>query len=222
MATRDAIRAVRIGGLASVAVIALVAAAPPSHALPALLSPSAPADPTAPLVALAGLVAWTLLAWLSLVCAVTLAGRLPGTAGRAAAGLARHMAPAAVRRLVALALGATLTTGVAGSTTAYAAPPAPRPVAASLDWPTGAATPELDWAAAPVAARQVNGETVVVRAGDSLWAIAAAHLPDDATVVTVAQAWPAWWEANRDAVGPDPGLIHPGLHLTPPSSSTSS
>jgi hypothetical protein len=225
MAAQDAARALRLGGLASIAVIALVAAAPPSRALPALLSPSAAADPAAPLVALIALVAWALLVWLSLVGTVTLAGGLPGVAGRAAAGVARRIAPAAVRRLVALALGATLTTGVAGSATAYAAPPGPPgpgPVAASLDWPTAAPTPELDWAAAPVAAPQVNDETVVVGPGDSLWAIAAAHLPDDAPEVAVAQAWPAWWAANRDAVGPDPGLIHPGLQLTPPSSSTSS
>lgn len=222
MAAQVTARAVRLGGLASIAVIALLAAAPPSRALPALLSPSAAADPTAPLVALIALVAWALLVWLSLVSVVTLAGRLPGVAGQAAAALARRMAPAAVRRLVALALGATLATGVAGSTTAYAAPPAPGPVAASLDWPTAAPTPELDWAAAPVAAPQVSDETVVVGPGDSLWAIAAAHLPEDAPEVAVAQAWPAWWAANRDAVGPDPGLIHPGLQLTPPSSSTSS
>jgi hypothetical protein len=225
MEMRDATRAVRIGGAAAVAVMALVVTAPPSRTLPALLSPSATADPTAPLVALAALVAWALLAWLSLVGAVTLAGRLPGMTGRAATGLVRHMAPPAVRRLIALALGLTLTTGVAGSATAYAAaptPPAPRPVAASLDWPTASPTPELDWAAAPIAAPQVNDETVVVRPSDSLWAIAAAHLPEDAPDMAVAQAWPAWWAANREAIGPDPALIHPGLQLTPPRSSTSS
>jgi nucleoid-associated protein YgaU len=222
MATRNASGAVRTGGLAAIAVIALVATAPPSRAMPALLSPAAAADPTAPLVALAALVAWALIAWLSLVGVLTLAGRLPGVAGRAAAGAARRIAPAAVRRVVAMALGVTLTTGVAGNVTAYAAPPEPRPVAASLDWPTAAPTPELDWSAAPLLARRVSDETVVVRPGDSLWAIAAAHLPEDAAGVAVANAWPAWWAANRDAVGPDPGLIHPGLHLTPPSSSTSS
>jgi nucleoid-associated protein YgaU len=61
-----------------------------------------------------------------------------------------------------------------------------------------------------------------VRPGDSLWAIAAAHLGRHATDAEVAQAWPTWWAANRDAVGSDPGLIHPGLQLDPPAGSTPS
>ena len=38
---------------------------------------------------------------------------------------------------------------------------------------------------------------VVVRRGDSLWAIAARHLGPDASDAEIARAWPAWFEANR-------------------------
>jgi resuscitation-promoting factor RpfA len=62
---------------------------------------------------------------------------------------------------------------------------------------------------------------LVVRSGDSLWSIAAASLrvagtaaPTDAQV---AQAWPRWWAANREAVGDDPDLLLPGTVLRPPA-----
>jgi nucleoid-associated protein YgaU len=94
-----------------------------------------------------------------------------------------------------------------------------------LDWPTPptpAGAPSLDWsphvsppAAAPV--RATVPAAVVVQPGDSLWAIAADHLPPGAGNAQIAQAWPTWWSANRAAVGPNPDLIHPGLSLTPPS-----
>jgi nucleoid-associated protein YgaU len=61
---------------------------------------------------------------------------------------------------------------------------------------------------------------VVVRAGDSLWAIAEASLRSagrPATDQQVAQAWPRWWAANREAVGDDPDLLHPGTVLRPPA-----
>jgi nucleoid-associated protein YgaU len=60
---------------------------------------------------------------------------------------------------------------------------------------------------------------VVVKPGDSLWAIAADHLPSPATDAQIARAWPRWWAANRDAVGAAPDLIHPGLRLRPPAPS---
>lgn len=59
---------------------------------------------------------------------------------------------------------------------------------------------------------------VVVRAGDTLWAIAAAHLGPHATVRDVAEAWPRWYAANRDVIGPDPDLILPGQELQVPGS----
>jgi nucleoid-associated protein YgaU len=55
-----------------------------------------------------------------------------------------------------------------------------------------------------------------VRPGDCLWSIAAAHLGRDATARSIDRAWRAVYDANRDAVGPDPSLIHPGLILSLP------
>jgi len=58
---------------------------------------------------------------------------------------------------------------------------------------------------------------VTVRPGDTLWSIAAEHLPASADVGDIAAAWPAWYEANVDVVGTDPDLIHPGQELVPPA-----
>ncbi|MCM2579168.1 LysM peptidoglycan-binding domain-containing protein [Streptomyces sp. MTZ3.1] len=44
-----------------------------------------------------------------------------------------------------------------------------------------------------------------MKAGDSLSAVAAAH--------DLNGGWTALYEANRDRLGPDPDLIHPGEHL---------
>lgn len=59
--------------------------------------------------------------------------------------------------------------------------------------------------------------TVTVERGDSLWAIAARHLPAGATDAQIAAAWPAWYHANAAAIGPDPDLIRPGQVLVVPA-----
>ncbi len=59
--------------------------------------------------------------------------------------------------------------------------------------------------------------TVVVAAGDSLWAIAARHLPAGATDAQIADAWPRWYQANASVVGPDPDVIQVGQVLTAPA-----
>jgi len=65
-------------------------------------------------------------------------------------------------------------------------------------------------------ARGAARDQVVVLRGDSLWTIAAAHLPDGATAADVAAAWPRWYEANRDVVGDDPDVLLPGQILRIP------
>ncbi|MGY2003731.1 transglycosylase family protein [Blastococcus sp. SYSU DS1024] len=78
----------------------------------------------------------------------------------------------------------------AGSATAPAAAPAPAPARA---------------AEAPAPAPADAGQQYTVQAGDTLSRIAASAGVD----------WLAVYEANRDVIGADPGLIYPGqvLHL---------
>jgi nucleoid-associated protein YgaU len=58
---------------------------------------------------------------------------------------------------------------------------------------------------------------VVVRPGDSLWAIAAARLGADASQARVAAEWPRWYATNHDSIGADPALIKPGQLLHAPA-----
>lgn len=58
--------------------------------------------------------------------------------------------------------------------------------------------------------------TVVVRPGDTLWAIAARSLPTGATTSQIAEACARWHAANRDVIGDNPNLIFPAQRLTPP------
>lgn len=228
-------RAVRCSGLAALALL-LLAAPRPTAALAALTAAVDTAahtaahtagqggDPTGPVVAAAALAAYLLVGWLLVVSALTLGEQLPGTLGRAAGALSRRVAPAAVRRGVALTLGLTLSAGALGSTAASASPRTPGAAdaraaraTASLDWPAGppVVAPALDWAPEKPAA---PGPSVVVAPGDSLWTIAAAHLPAGAGNARIARAWPSWWAANRDVLGANPDLIQPGTPLHAPPS----
>ena len=123
----------------------------PADALRLLGTPgAAAADPTLPLVALAVLSAWLLTGWLVLAAALTVATRVPGRAGRAAAAAARRAAPAAVRRVLEVALGLSVTAGAVTAAPAAAQTPAPQP-AVSVDRP-GVPAPALDWPTAPATA----------------------------------------------------------------------
>ena len=77
--------------------------------------------------------------------------------------------------------------------------PAPASPPATRGTPTGAHT------------------TVVVLRGDSLWSIAATHLPRGATDAEIAAAWPLWYRANVSTIGPDPNRIVPGQILAVPA-----
>ena len=53
-----------------------------------------------------------------------------------------------------------------------------------------------------------------VEAGDTLWDIAAAHLPPaERSVGRVHRYWQQVYRANRPVIGADPDLIHPGTRL---------
>jgi hypothetical protein len=217
-------RNLRSGAPAAAGAALLLTAPAPGTAVGTLQTATAAPDPLAPLLALVALIAWALVGWLLLVAAGSLATRLPGTAGRVAAAGTRRVAPAAVRRLVEVSLGLTVAVGALGASPAAASPQIPPPAAAAtLDWPAEppSPVPSLDWnpgSADHVAPRSHVATTpVVVRPGDSLWSVAADHLPPCASNAQIARAWPTWWAANRTAVGADPDLIHPGLPLTPPA-----
>jgi nucleoid-associated protein YgaU len=65
----------------------------------------------------------------------------------------------------------------------------------------------------PVAERS----PVVVQRGDTLWAIARDRLGPGAEVAATAREVERWHAANREVIGQDPDLIHPGQRLDPPS-----
>jgi nucleoid-associated protein YgaU len=110
-------------------------------------------------------------------------------------------------------------------------PPAQRPpivAAAPIDAPPRSApavaatpTPTASPAQAPAVAATDQRRTVTVRPRDSLWQIAARSLGARASDAAVAAAWPRWWATNRDVIGADPDLIHPGEQLTPPAATPS-
>lgn len=66
--------------------------------------------------------------------------------------------------------------------------------------------------AEPVIARR----ELAVRAGESLWTIAARELGPGASEVEIAARWPLWYQANRNVIGADPNVLLPGQLLSPP------
>jgi hypothetical protein len=114
---------------------------------------------------------------------------------------ARRGVPAGLRRLVLAGCGVAL---VAGASPALATPgPVPLTATPVVVVPATAAP-------ATVAPR------VVVRPGDSLWAIAARHLPAGASDRQVADQWHRIYATNRAVIGDDPDVLHPGQRLEIP------
>jgi hypothetical protein len=60
-------------------------------------------------------------------------------------------------------------------------------------------------------------DEVQVRPDDCLWLIAAQRLGPDASPSAVAAAWPQWYAANEQVIGPDPSLLQPGEVLHAPT-----
>lgn len=183
------------------------------------------------LVAVAGATAAAISAHLSLVALLLLATPRRGRLHRAV----ERVTPAAWRRIVGIvaagALSAGLTVPAAAGTDASDAGWVPEPITASPDGgapqDTATSAPLQDSADADAAASQ--GATAPLRsphtvvAGDSLWSITADALDgtsgdgaDSRDDAAIAAAWPALYEENRDVVGDDPGLIHPGQRLAIP------
>jgi hypothetical protein len=146
------------------------------------------------------------LAWLFVV---TLLLVLEPRAGRELTALAG--CPRAVRRALVTLCGVALS-GAALVTPAQAHGDHAAARESSLDGlrlPDRMSGPEQPHPAA-------TPHTVVVHPGDTLWAIAADHLPTGAAPAAVDHAWRSLYTANRAVIGPDPDLIHAGTELRLP------
>jgi hypothetical protein len=60
-------------------------------------------------------------------------------------------------------------------------------------------------------------DSVLVRAGDTLWGITQRWLGPRSGPAEIARQWPRWYAANRAVIGPNPDLILPGERLVPPA-----
>lgn len=170
------------------------------------------------LVAALSLIGLALHAWLSFGAVISILSTrrwwLAGLSARAA----NLVVPGWWRRTVCGVLGSAVVSVplVAGMPAAISAPPL---ADHSSSWPSSG--PSLDGLPYPDrplgASRPQATASLVVRRGDTLWDIAAAQLGRRAGSANIAAAWPAWYRANREVVGPDPDLILPGTALIPPS-----
>lgn len=194
------------------------------RALPATPT-AAPADAVADVAAVLALVAWT---WLLLGAIVTIAD---GVTRRPGSSLARRVAPPTWRRLVLAAVGiGALSAPAAVAHASPGEPPSEVTVAARHDPGRAPATvaeairglPLPDRPYGRLAAILADPKRVVVRPGDSLWAIAERHLGPQASAAAIETEWPRWYAANRALIGPDPDLITPGMVLHAPETKAAS
>lgn len=170
--------------------------------------------PQTVLVVALSVLGWLLLGWFTLAGTALALSRLPGRVG----GLARGLCPALGARVLAGILGGAAAGVLAAPAAASAASgPATWP---SLDWAPATAAPASTPAPVPVRADpppRPLPPLVTVRPADTLWRIAAEHLPPGASDAAVAAAWPRWYAANRAVIGADPDLLHPGERLRAPA-----
>lgn len=108
------------------------------------------------------------------------------------------------------------------TTPAATTPSAPPTTLPSPQWPQILPTPRPH-TVSPTPSRPRPGgpaptatETETVRAGDSLWLIAARRLGSDATPQRIAASWPRWFAANASVIGADPDHLVPGEILRAP------
>jgi LysM repeat protein len=217
--TGTAVRAALVAGFAAVGGVVLW------RLRPALSAGSAP---DADIVLACTWLAWGLAGYLVTAVAATSLAHLGAAFGLASQSLAR-IAPSRLRRVIDALVTLSVAASIVG-TGASAAVAAPRagadPVVATqsvngsqldgsgLDWPgLGAASTPVAPSHAPA---PQPADAVLVRPGDTLWSIAARHLPTGASGALITRAWHAWYDANRTVIGPNPSVIHPGQRLVAP------
>ena len=100
--------------------------------------------------------------------------------------------------------------------------PSPSTSRTEPDEPTKSAPPTSAESRASTApdTGATSERTHTVQPGESLWSVTARLLPAGSSPSEIAQAWPALYHANKDVIGPDPSLIHPGEELSVPTSLT--
>ncbi len=177
---------------------------------------STTSGPEQVVLAAAGLLAWAAWGWGALGLLLTAASAAPGIAGALARRISRLVLPTGLRTTAGLALGV----GLVVAAPAAAAAPAAVPSTASVpDWPVAEPEPTPpalpDWPSA-----SPSDDRYTVAPGDCLWRIAEDRLRElgrHPTDAEVAREVDQWWSANRDVIGADPDLIHPGQVLRLPT-----
>ena len=173
----------------------------------------------------AGALLWVLALWLAVGLLTGVAQRLPGRIGRACDAVAHAVLPSALYRVVAstAGLGIVIAPALAIGAQSAVAQSARGPAVTAPAWPTDSPVPAPAWptdppppASAAAPAHHTDDERVVVQPGDSLWRIAADHLPTTASDARVAQEWPRWFAANHRVIGADPNHLVPGQVLHAP------
>lgn len=91
---------------------------------------------------------------------------------------------------------------------AVAPPPAADAIVSASD--ARAESPDSESPDAP------DAHEYTVERGDSLWKITAELMGGSPSDAAVANTWPLLYDANRDVIGANPSLIHPGQVLTIP------
>lgn len=154
--------------------------------------------------------------WLWVVTTATVielaVGRTPVVASR---GITRRLVLAACGALVVAGVGSPALAGPdSGSGPgdhSLVGLPMPDRAAADRGVPVARPAPRPS----PLVAARPAATPITVRAGDSLWSIAAAGLGPGAGLGEIDAAWRELYAANRDLIGSDPDLIRPGLDLEP-------
>lgn len=211
-------------GVTAAAIVLVRALVPGLHDAPALAT--APGRAGVPFDAalaagcaavLVGCLAWAWLATTAVLLEAATGLRAP-----------RGVCPAAWRRLVLATCGVALVAaapataapsagipradGGGGVAAAHGRPSEDRSVLAGLPVPDRA----TGGVRSPGPADPSPAGEVRVRAGDTLWDLAARSLPADADPAAIAGACTRLWRANRAVVGDDPDLIRPGTILRLP------
>ncbi|MGH3544409.1 MAG: LysM peptidoglycan-binding domain-containing protein [Mycobacteriales bacterium] len=181
-------------------------------------------------LAASSLTVWALIIWFSTNLLMLAATQVPGRVGAAARAASSLVIPAIVRRVACSALSISLAGGILAGTAQAAglsdSEPASRAPSNSqqtapldLDWPQPngqAGENDPDPKLGPHDDGTADG-AVTVQRGDSLWKLAAQSLGPHASDRAIATTWPTWWERNREVIGENPHLIHPGQQLQPPA-----